>query len=76
MASSTTEPVLVSLASTSSNAPRLPGALPGNLGALELQIPDLVLPVVAQRHNVVHLEPEMMRLMEAAAWTDAIPHRV
>ena len=30
MASSTTEPVLASLASTSSNAPRLSGALPGN----------------------------------------------
>ena len=30
MASSTTEPVLASLASTSSKAPRLSGALPGN----------------------------------------------
>ena len=30
MASSTTEPVLASLRSTSSNAPKLSGALPGN----------------------------------------------
>ena len=27
--------------------------------AQQLQIPDLVLPVVAQRHNVVHLEPRL-----------------
>ena len=51
--------------------------------AQQLQIPDLVLPVVAQRHDVVHLEPEMMRLVETTARANALlrcvqryPHRL
>ena len=38
MASSTTEPVLASLCSTSSNAPRLSGALPGNTSTAVIQL--------------------------------------
>ena len=38
--------------------------------AQQLQITDLMPPIVDQRHNVVHLEPEMMRLVEAA---DGLP---
>ena len=44
--------------------------------AQQLQIPDLVLPVVAQRHDVVHLEPEMMRLVETTTRANAPLHRV
>ena len=39
--------------------------------AQQLQIPDLVLPVVTQHHDVVQLEPEMMRLVETTTRANA-----
>ena len=58
-------------------------ALIADVWAQQLQITDLVLPVVAQRHDVVHLEPEMMRLVETTTRANAplrraqrYPHRL
>ena len=49
---------------------------PVAVGTQQLPVPDLVFTIVAERQDVVHLKPQVVRQVDAAARADASLHSV